>query len=109
MKQVIEKLYLASLVCWGVFVWTIAAEMNFLPHLGASDWWRWQVSLLAGLVFLVSGDRLAECRCRCCGAREVLLRALLTRSHELLCHRCLRWNPSPSASVAPAAVPARLR
>jgi len=103
MKRIVKKLYLVSLVFGGVFAWAIAAEMNFLPRLGSSDWWRWQVSLLAGLVFWVTGDRLAEIRCRCCGAREVLLRALVTRSHELLCHRCLRWHPELSAPTAPPA------
>ena len=89
----------ASLICWAIFAWAIAAELDLLPRLGEATWCRWQVGLLAGLALWTTGDRLAECRCRCCGAREVLLRALLTRSHELLCYRCLRWDPSLNAQA----------
>ena len=105
MKRTISSLHFGSFLCWGLFAWAIAAEIDFLPRLGEAVWLRWQVGLLAGLVLRVSGDWLAEWRCRCCGAEEVLLRALVTRSRELLCHRCLHWNPSPSASVSSAPLP----
>ena len=98
----VKHLQVASLTCWAISGWAIAAELDLLPRLGELAWFRWQVSLLAGLALWSSADRLAECRCRCCGASEVLLRALLTRSHELLCHRCLRWNPSLNAQVPSA-------
>ena len=104
-QQMVKHLQTASLICWAISGWAIAAELDLLPRLGELAWSRWQVSLLAGLAFWSTGDRLADCRCRCCGASEVRLRGLLTRSHELLCHRCLRWNPSlgsqaPSPSQA---------
>lgn len=103
MKRTIIALRRATALCVALFAWAIAAEMNFLPRLADVAWLRWQVCVLTGLVFLVSSERLSDLRCRCCGADEVLLRALCTRSHELLCRRCLRWNPV--AEPAPARAP----
>ncbi len=108
MKRTISALQSGSLLSFGLFSWAIAAEIDFLPRLGDTAWLRWQVCLLAGLVCHVCSDHLAECRCRCCGSEAVLLRALLTRSRELLCGRCLRWNPSPSPAVVRSASSARL-
>lgn len=100
MNRTIDALRITSCVCWALFAWAIAAELDFLPVLGEDFWWRWQVMLLAGIVLWATADGLADLRCRCCGASEVLLRALLTRSHELLCLRCLRWDPLPQKSSA---------
>ncbi len=102
MKRTTQTIRFGSVVCWALFAWTIAGETQLLPRLGDGAWMRWQAILMAGLVLHVSGDRLAEWRCRCCGAREVLLRALATRSHELLCRRCLHWNPATVPAPAPA-------
>ncbi len=102
MKHTISAFHVGSIICWGLFAWAIAAEIDFLPRFGEAAWWRWQVVLLAGLFFRVTGDRLADFRCRCCGAEQVVVRALLTSSRELLCHRCLHWNPSLRASESSA-------
>jgi hypothetical protein len=98
MNHTVGGLRLVSLICWSLFGWAIAAELDFLPAIGDDFWWRWQFTLLAGVVCWVTAERLAEFRCRCCGASEVKLRALFTRSRELLCHRCLHWNPLPGHS-----------
>lgn len=102
MKHTVKNLRVGSLTCWAIFVWAIAAEVDFLPRLGSIAWLRWQPSLVSGLFLWAIGDRLSELRCRCCGAEEVRLRGLFTRSRELLCMRCLRWNPAPGS---PAHVP----
>ncbi len=104
MKRMTEALRVMSVVSFGLFAWTVAAEMNYLPRLGEVAWLRWQVTLLAGVVFHASGERLAEFRCRCCGASRVLLRSLLGPARELLCHRCLCWDPSLERSTTSASL-----
>lgn len=94
MRRTRDALRFVSIVTGALFFWSVAAEMDVLPALITATWWRWQFPLLMAVVFWVTADRLAELRCRCCGARDVLVRALFTRSRELLCERCLRWNPS---------------
>jgi hypothetical protein len=101
MNQTIGALRVLSSLCWALFVWAIAAELDFLPALGDDFIWRWQFALFGGIVCWVTAERLADLRCRCCGAAPVLLRGLLTASHELLCHRCLKWNPAPERSLSP--------
>ena len=103
MKRTTKTLRRFTVFCWVLFAWIIAGEIDALPRLSDSVWLRWQVVMMLGLVLGVTTDRLAELRCRCCGARDVLLRALVTRSHEMLCERCLRWNPAPSNT--PVVVP----
>ena len=104
MKRTTKTLKVSAVICWVLFAWIIAGEIDALPRLSDSVLLRWQVIMLAGLVLGVTTDRLAELRCRCCGAREVLLRGLVTRSHELLCARCLRWNPAPASDPAVAPI-----
>lgn len=93
MQRTRDILLFFCLICVCLFAWSIAAEVNFLPRLADVTWLRWQVLLMAAGVLWVSADALGELRCRCCGAHKILLRALLTRSHELLCERCLNWDP----------------
>jgi hypothetical protein len=106
MKRTVSALRKTAFVCGVLFVWAIAAEMDAVPRLMDLDWLRWQVCVMAGLLVLVSADRLTELRCRCCGSEHVLLRALFTRSREMLCRRCLQWEtdtkvlePASSAGV----------
>lgn len=101
MKNTVGGLRFLALASWALFGWAIAAELDFLPALGEEFIWRWQFALLGGMACWVGADRLADLRCRCCGATQVLLRGLLTASHELLCHRCLHWNPVPRRSLSP--------
>ena len=102
MKRTEEICRLFSIVCGMAFVWRIAAELQVLPYLVESDLLRWQVMLVAGVFLWVFADRLSDLRCRCCGSSHVLLRGLLSPSHELLCRTCLSWNPSPEPAPAPA-------
>ena|SRR2546426_1747289 len=93
MRRTITGLRASALACWALFGWAIAAEVELLPRFSDAAWLRWQVCLLTGLVLTVTRERLGELRCRCCGSEQVLVRGLATRSHELLCRRCLHWNP----------------
>lgn len=101
MRRTVNGLRMGGVVCWAAFAWAIAAEVQLLPRLADWVWLRWQVLLLGGLVLRVSGERLAELQCRCCGAREVFLRSFAAPAHELLCRRCLHWDVSPEDSSAP--------
>jgi len=102
MKRSVSVLQRGSLVSWMLFAWAIAAEMNFLPRLTEAFWLRWQVTLLAGIVFRTAADHLADFRCRCCGAPDVMLRSLTGPSHELLCQGCLSWEHSLEGSASSA-------
>jgi hypothetical protein len=94
MRRSSDGLRFLSFLCWVCFAWVIAAEVGLLPRLVETIWLRWQVLLVAGLACWVGAERFADMKCRCCGAPDVLVRALFTPSRELLCGRCLNWKPS---------------
>jgi hypothetical protein len=105
MKRLQDICRLSAILCGLTFVWGIGTEVDLLPHLIASDWLRWQVTLVTGIFLWVVSERLADLRCRCCGSDDVLVRALVSTSHELLCRRCLSWNPSTSSGPAVPLLP----
>ncbi len=89
---------------WMFVAWLLSTETGLLPARLRGDGmlFRWQIWLLAGVVSFAGRDLLGDLRCRCCGSREDLsVLALFTRSRELLCRRCLRWDTGE-----PVAVPA---
>lgn len=110
MKTIASSLLRLSVFCWIFFAGLLAAELGLLPASwrGEGVFFRWQVWLLAGMLLMAAQDCLADLRCRCCGSREDLSPlALFTRAHEILCRRCLRWDPQiePQAATAPALNP----
>lgn len=109
MKRTQDICRLLSILCGLAFVWRIAAEVDVLPLLVESDLLRWQVTLVTGVFLWVMADRLADLHCRCCGSDAVLVRGLFSASRELLCRRCLSWNPVPvESSAVPILPPERL-
>ena len=105
MKTLEQLFFRLTVVCWMFFAWLLATEVGLLSASLRGDGvaFRWQVWLLAGILVLAAHDLVSELRCRCCGSREDLsVLALFTRSRELLCRRCLRWDPGVEAEPAPA-------
>ncbi len=103
MKTLERSLFRLTVGSWMFVAWLLSTETGLLPAnlRGDGVFFRWQIWLLAGIMSLSGRDLLSELHCRCCGSREDLsVLAIFTRSRELLCRRCLRWDVGEQPAAA---------
>ena len=95
MRRLEDILSRGIVVSWLVFAFLLVSEAGvvaFQPE-GEHLVFRWQVWLLLGILLFAVRDLVADLRCRCCGGHEHLSFLGLLRSREVLCLRCMSWDP----------------
>ena len=97
MKTLGKVLLRGMLGSWAFFAFLLASEVGLVPDTlrGEGLAFRWQIWLMVGILFMVVRDQVMDYqpRCRCCGSTEDIAPLSLVTSHELLCRRCLSWDP----------------
>ncbi len=95
MKRLEDILSRGVIVSWLVFAFLLVTEAGvvaFHPE-GEHLLFRWQVWLLLGIFLFALRDLVADLRCRCCGSHDDLSFLGLLKSREVLCLRCMSWDP----------------
>lgn len=94
MKSLEDFLSRGIIVSWLVFAFLLFTEAGVVARPGGEHLvFRWQVWLLLGIVLFVLRDLVVDLRCRCCGSHQDLSLLGLLRSREVLCLRCMSWDP----------------
>ena len=95
MRSLEDFLSRGIIVSWLVFAFLLVTEAGMVAyHPGGEHLvFRWQVWLLLGIFLFALRDLVADLRCRCCGSHEDLSFLGLLRSREVLCLRCMSWDP----------------
>lgn len=102
MRRLEDFLSRGIIVSWLVFAFLLITEAGlvaFQPE-GEHLVFRWQVWLLLGIFLFALRDLVADLRCRCCGSHEDVSFMGLLRSGELLCLRCMSWDPGTTEPQA---------
>jgi hypothetical protein len=92
MEGWLSRAMIGSLLMFAFLVVTEAGLVAFRvegEHLAL----RWQVWLLASIVLFAVRDVVSDLRCRCCGSHDDLSFLGLLRVREVLCLRCMSWDP----------------
>jgi len=95
MRSLEDFLSRGIIVSWLVFAFLLVTEAGMVAFHPDSEYlvFRWQVWLLLGILLFAVRDLVSDLRCRCCGSHDDLSFLGLLRSREVLCLRCMSWDP----------------